>query len=100
MNKLLAHIHVGCIGHGVRNFASTMTGAPGECTKEVPTFVVAPTEVPTQKPVIEPTDAPVDPLPGQANNSRSYDAPEVVPLIEAAAEWLFPGAILLCSRML
>ena len=70
-----------------------------QCTKEVPTFVVAPTEVPTQKPVIEPTDAPVDPLPGTGEVTPApTDAPEVVPLIEAAAEVAVPGRYIIVFK--
>jgi aqualysin 1 len=90
-------------------FASPMTGSSQvDAQKEVPTFVVAPTEVPTQEPVVDPTEPPVDeptPLPGtdgevpvEEMTQVPTESPEVVPLIEAAADVAVPGRYIIVFK--
>ena len=112
MNKLFRFVSVLIVLVMVLGFfAAPMNGARQvSAQKEVPTFVVAPTEVPTQE--AEPTDPTVDPLPGNGEPTDpgveitpiptplpgTGDAPEVVPLIEAAAEVAVPGQYIIVFK--
>ncbi len=85
-------------------FASPMSaGNQVNAQKEVPTFVVAPTEVPTEEPVVEPTEPPAEELPpGEVPVEEvtpvPTQLPEVVPLIEAVADVAVPGRYIIVFK--
>ncbi len=107
MNKLFRFVSVLVVLAMVLGFfaAPISGGNQVSAQKEVPTFVVAPTDIPVEEPAVEPTDPPagepteqglvdpwleITPLP--------TDTPEVVPLIEAAAEVAVPGRYIIVFK--
>ena len=109
MNKLFRFVSVLVVLVMVLGFfAAPMRGeSQVSAQKEVPTFVVAPTEVPTQEPSAPPAEqptslpgtgveVPVDP--GVEITPEPTESTEVVPLIEAAAEVAVPGRYIIVFK--
>jgi aqualysin 1 len=102
MNKLFRFVSMMVVLVMVLGFfAAPMSGASQvSAQKEVPTFVVAPTDVPTQEPVNEPTSLPGTDgeVPVEEVTQVPTESPEVVPLIEAAAEVAVPGRYIIVFK--
>ena len=107
MNKLFRLVSLLVVLVMVLGFFATPMSAGNQVSaqKEVPTFVVAPTEIPTDEPVQEPTEPPAEEPNGEVPTEPveevtpvPTDGPEVVPLIEAAADVAVPGSYIVVYK--
>ncbi len=107
MNKLFRFVSVVVVLAMVLGFfASPMNGASQvSAQKEVPTFVVAPTEIPTEVPTEvpdkEPTEVPTEVVtlePTEVVTQTPTDPTDLAPLLEAAEDRVVPGQYIIVFK--